>query len=460
MFIVGSQILIEYNSIIISPEDHALLAYLPVSSRTFFFAKLSNLLLYVLTFTVVIALPSVVTIWIMRGFLPALATACAAFLSSFSSALLVVLLYAVVLDRAASRNLQGLLSGLQVVLGIAVYGVFFTLSYLLDGDIFDMLGSARWPYFLPPGWFSSYVHLIRGNADGLTWFLSALTVIWTGALTCLAAGKLSLSYSEKLGTLATRTQTVSGHRVGSGSAHVIRATGPFESRVVRQLIVSQFRNDSKFKMSVLAILPLTFFYFLVGTREGPLVDPFVSSDLEMGRSVLLYMLIFLFPMMLRTHVTHSDSYRASWVFYTSPIDLVEILIAEKNVLMRYFVLPFLGVLAAILLFQFEQPYHVLLHLLVLGLLAHLFLQLAFMLAPDLPFSHPNIKGQQSRLLISGVLVVLLILYVGFPLMFEYFYPQMRIFALFVAGLGILNLVAERVLRKRIPRFLREVEFSE
>jgi len=460
MFVVGSQILIEYNSVIISPEDHALLAYLPVSSRTFFWAKLCNLLLYVLTFTAVIALPAVVTISILHGFLPALATGVAAFLSNLSCALLVVLLYALVLDRATPRRLQSFLSGFQVVLGIGIYGIFFALSYLLDGAIFDMLGSQQWPLFLPPGWFSSYVHLVSGHAGVTSWLLSALTLIWLGVLTRLAAGKLSLGYSEKLGFLAAGSYANPGRRTAARSVRIINATGPFEARVVRQLIVSQFREDSKFKMSVLAILPLTFFYFLIGTREGPLVDPFLSPHIQMGRSVLLYMLIFLFPMMLRTHVTHSDSYRASWAFYVSPIDLVQILVAEKNVLMRYFVLPFLGVLAGILWFQFEYLTHVLLHVLVLGLLAHLFLQLAFMFAPDLPFSLPNIKGQQSLRLISGVLVVLVILYVGFPFMFEYFYPEMQKFVLFIMALVILNLAAEYILRNRSPRFLRAVEFAD
>jgi hypothetical protein len=48
MVMVGMSVLIEFGLAVISPDDFAILAHRPISSRTFFAVKTSNLLFYVL----------------------------------------------------------------------------------------------------------------------------------------------------------------------------------------------------------------------------------------------------------------------------------------------------------------------------------------------------------------------------------------------------------------------------
>ncbi len=459
MFVVGSQILIEYHGIIISPEDHRVIGPLPVSSRTFFLAKLINLLIYILTFTAVIAMPAVIAILVYYGTRFGVATCLAVFLSNLSTALLVVMLYAFLMTRINAKKLQAFLSGFQIVFGFMVYGAFFALSYLLDSSLMQTIKSAQWAYAFPQGWFSSYVLLAAGETESTNLVLTVVSLFWTGSLLYLVAGKLSSTYAEGLEVLAAGPEK--SHRPPAAKSwFVTRPGGSFEARAVSHLIVQQFRHDNKFKMSVLAILPLTFFYFLLGTQEGPLSNPFIDPYFEMGRSGLLYMLVFLFPMMLRTQVTHSDAYQAAWIFYSTPASLDRLVVAQKNFLMRFFVIPFLLLLGMIFFFHFEHLAHVVLHILVLGLLSHLFLQLAFMLAPDLPFSRPHVKGQQSRRLIVVVLVILVTLYTGFPLMFRYFYAELSAFLIFFVSLGILNIAVEALLHARIGRVLRRAEFAD
>jgi hypothetical protein len=214
-------------------------------------------------------------------------------------------------------------------------------------------------------------------------------------------------------------------------------------------------------MAVLGILPLTFFYLFLGIfgEEGPLPDPFLEPEFRMDESGLLYLLIFLIPMMLRTFVTQSDSYQASWIFYSAPVDFRRLVIAEKNFLMIYFVLPFLFILGIVFYYFFNNALHVLLHILVLGLLAHLFLQFAFLYSPDLPFSRPNVRGSRSRHLAIFLVIVPFVLFFLLPLIFQYIYPSAASFLVFTITLLTVSLILESLIQVRVSIYLRKSEFT-
>jgi len=229
--------------------------------------------------------------------------------------------------------------------------------------------------------------------------------------------------------------------------------------VVSVLIRNQFLFDNKFKMAVLSILSLTIFYLFYGTQTGPLPNPFETQDFEMGRTGLLYLLIFLFPMMLRTFVTQSDAYQASWMFYTALTDFQRLIISEKNFLMIYFVLPFLVILGLIFYHYFENLLHVLLHILVLGLLAHFFLQFAFLFSPDLLFSRLNVKGQRSCNMALLLIIVSFILYLILPFIFRVVYLSFASFLTFTITILTISLILESLIKVRVSHYMKNFEFT-
>ncbi|MFQ5772763.1 MAG: hypothetical protein ACE5HX_19665, partial [bacterium] len=222
---------------------------------------------------------------------------------------------------------------------------------------------------------------------------------------------------------------------------------------------NQFLYDNKFKMAVLGILPLTIFYLFIGLDKGTLPNPFENYKFEMSRTGLLYLLVFLFPMMLRTYVTQSDAYQASWIFYTTPIDVRRLVLSEKNFLMIYFVLPFLFLLGVIFYYYFRNLLHVLLHILVLGLLAHLFLQFAFLYSPDLPFSRPNIKGRRSRNLALFLILIPFMIYLLLPLIFKHVYTNSASFLIFIITTLTVSLILESLIQVRVSLYLKKFEFT-
>jgi hypothetical protein len=461
MFMVGGLILVEYHTVVVSPDDFLVLGFRPLASRTYFVVKLTNILFYVLIFTLVLALPTAAAFWFsalhpLIGF-TALASVLAA---NFSAAMAVVLMYAFLLKKISFGRLQNVLAVFQIALAFLVYSSFFIFPKLLTQRRADFFDLAQKPLlaFLPSTWFGSYLEIALGDAETLHLFLAAISVLATALLSYAALSKLSMSYSESL----MKSQLSPAPALKTTR----NAVKPFllfahahEERVVSKLIRNQFLHDNRFKMAVLGVLPLTFFYLFMGIEQGPLPDPFLDPQLEISQSGLLYLLVFLFPMMLRTFVTQSDAYQASWIFYAAPADFCRLVIAEKNFLMIYFVLPFLFILGAVFYYFFNHTLHMLLHILVLGLLAHLFLQLAFLYSPDLPFSRPNVRGSRSKNLAIFLVAAPFILYFLLPFIFEYVYPSPASYLVFTITILTVSLILESLIQVRVAAYLKRVEFS-
>ncbi len=462
MFMIGSLIMVEYHSVVVSPDDYPVLGYQPLSSRTFFLVKATNILFYVLCFTLVLALPAIVAFNFVQhgGWLICLSAFFSTFLANVATALAIILLYTFILRQISLRRLQNLLSFFQVCLAFVVYSGFVVLPQLVESAAFNSinLSNSPWLVLLPSAWFSSYLTLAAGGFSGIHVLLAIMSLCVTLILAMFALGKLSMSYSSSLATLAGQAvgTTKRPRRLPSLISFFARA---HEERVVAKLIKNQFLHDNKFKMAVLGILPLTIFYLFLGTQNGPLPNPFVTPEMDMGSTGLLYLLVFLFPMMLRTYVTQSDAFQASWIFYTTPADIRRIVLAEKNFLMVFFVLPFLTLLGLIFFHYFQEPLHVLMHILMLGLLSHLFLQFAFLYSPDLPFSRPNVKGQRSRNLAMLLILVPFVIYLGLPLIFEYIYTDARSYVVFVATILAVSVILEKLIQVRVGVHNRKLEFD-
>ena len=461
MFMIGGLILVEYNTVVISPDDYPTLGYRPISSRTFFFVKLCNILFYVLLFSTVLSLPAILAYFFIFGFNPALGLTAfiSIFLANFTAALVIILFYTFVLKKVSLRRLQNILALLQVGLAFAIYSSFFIIPNLVESAVFQSFDISKSPYlmFLPSTWFSTYLKIPLGQANLLDWMVVLGSISIMVILAYLAFAKLSLGYSERLTELAGRSVQRVSKKKQKWLLLGLKLSN--EEHVVSVLIRNQFLYDNKFKMAVLSILPLTIFYLFYGTQTGPLPNPFETQDFELGRTGLLYLLIFLFPMMLRAFVTQSDAYQASWMFYTAPTDYQRLIISEKNFLMIYFVLPFLLILGLIFYHYFENLLQVLLHILVLGLLAHLFLQFAFLFSPDLPFSRPNVKGRRSRNMALLLILVPFILYLILPLIFRLVYPSPASFLTFTITILTISLILESLIKVRVSYYMKSFEFT-
>jgi ABC-2 type transport system permease protein len=457
MFMVGAMILLDHNSVITSPDDYAVLGFRPISSRTFFAARLANVLFYTAAVTTSFGAIPIVAYAIVHGWRVGAAAVFAFFLSTTFITLLMVLVYAWLLRTIGADRLTRALSYVQLVTGFIFYG-----GYLMMTQAFDRraMASLKLPdsafiYLYPSTWFASYLPLASAETARSALLPVAVSLVAVGLLAATLAGRLSLQYAQHLGALTAATAA----RAPSAS----RRRRPVwfkagEERAVALLVRAQFRNDQKFRMGVLGILPLTVLYLFISLRHGPLPDPFGLDWRRAGDVMLISLAILAFPTTLRQTFSRSDSYKAAWIYFTAPVERSRVVRATKNVLVAFFLLPYLSFVTVVLVYFTGHPIHVLVHMAFLGLLSHLFLQTITFIDPALPFSQPLQKGTRS-----GVMILTMMMAFGgglvlVPVLSMFVYVSVVRMIVAAALLAATSAAGDWLTRVRVEQLAERMEF--
>ena len=453
MFMVGTVALLDHNSAIASPDDYLILGSRPVSSRTYFTARVTNVLVYILALTTAFAYLPLVSFAVRHGVAVGAAAAAGVYAAAIATALAMIVIYATVVRTVGAARLKRLLSYLQMMASFVVYGGYFLVAQLVGQQMLAMtIEKQPWMMALPPVWFASAAELAAGRLSMLDIVPVAIGALVIVALAASLGGRLSLDYAAQLGAI------VSTPAAAASSRQPRRAfwfrTG--EARATALLIRAQFRNDIKFRMGVLAILPLTIVYVLMAVRDGGLGDPFVRPR-GSGFSFVT-MAIMMFPAMLRVNLVRSDAYRASWIFFATPIDRARIVQASKDLLVVTFLVPYLVLVGAVLSYFSPSVLHVAVHLIVVGLISHLVLQVVILTEPELPFSKPLVKGSSS----TRVFVVMFVVGTSaavLPAVAPLIYSSAAATVAALAALVGVSVVLDRATRVRIERLTAGLEFE-
>ena len=401
--LVGMTILVDFNSVVISPNDYHVLAHQPVSSRTYFVVKVTNVLLYTGLVGALLGFPTM--IWFLARAGPLLASAWLLALAGAVvwTSLAMVCVYAVLVHQIRPQRLRRVLSSVQLLMSVAVFAPM-VLVQMTDWMPAVEAGPPAALMFLPPSWFASLLPLAAGEGSATA---AVAVVAAFGTITVLvryASGRLSLSYAERLGAIVSASDTRRRPaRAGRASMRWLSA----EQRVIATLVRGQFRHDMNFRMAVLSLLPVTVFYVLMGMRDGGLGDPFFELGFAADGLGLIHFAVLGMPLILMENLFRSESFRASWIFFASPVDRAKLISSTGTCVTILFLVPYLSAVAGMLVWSFGNLWHGVGHALVLGLLAHLVVQLRLLVTPRLPFSQPLRKGSRVGSMMGLMLLAML-----------------------------------------------------
>jgi hypothetical protein len=461
-FLLASLVLLEFGATIIAPEDFAILSVQPVNSRTYFASRLSVVILFTLMFAAVLGLPAFAAYTGHHGIVVGLAWLLAATLNAIVTGMGMVLVYTGALKVIPYRRMKSIMGYVQMGMSFVVYGGFG----LLSSKIGNLLGNVAagygwWWSLLPPAWFGALPGLAAGNwtlQNGVG-LLAALTIV--AFIIPSGAAKISLSYAESIARAASGSSEKSppaSLRPGFSLPFLRRS----EDRAVAILIARQFRYDLKFKMTVLAIVPLTILYLYQGLQGGGhFYNPFQKGidTRALGSSSLLYIAIILFPGILKDEIGRSDNFRAAWVFFSSPADRTKLVLAVKRVLTAYFLLPYLFALGFVFYYFFQNLLHVVMHEMVLILASQIQLQLMFMIGARLPFSHPRGIGEKTGFMAFILLLGPILLFLVILAFATFLYSNGWYYLLGTLILLGLVVILEKILRSRVERKVGRLEFA-
>jgi ABC-2 type transport system permease protein len=457
MFLVAVSIVMEFAVVVISPLDYDVLGYQPISGPTYLAARIANVLFYTSVITTALAILPIGAFFFARGFNPLLGIAgiAAVYLGCLTTTLAMVALYVATARHVHPQRLRRVLTYVQLVASFSIYGGYFLLPHVFKPAALRgwTVSKSAWMLLYPPTWFASYLDLAAGRWSLLEVLPALFSVAVLASLTQVVARRLSLDYSETLSRQTARSEGTRPGRMASSPGRFLRG----ERRAVALLMRAQFRNDQRFRLGVLSMVPLSLFYLLMALKDGDLLDPFVARA-NHGSGMLLYFAVLFIPMMLQLAVGRSDAFRAAWIFYVTPARRADLVMAAKDLTVAFLLAPYLLLLAIILSYFFGSVVHAFLHLVVQGLLANLFLLAVVWLQPTLPFSLPVQKGQQSAAFFAVVIAGGIAQPLSALFLSAVVYPHPARVVAIVAVLVAAAVGGQTVLRRRLERSAAELEF--
>lgn len=324
---------IPYFDILISPINYPIVAHTPVSSKTYFLVKLTQILTYTALLLGSLNLPPAVAgIWIhtaessQRLYLFPLVYLFIAFMSGFFTIGVTTVFAGYLTKLYTKKSLRNIAQYAQFTLPALFPVVWILLPRLplslSDGGIHKLTAVLKWFYALPNGWFAGAVSLALGEIEGHFLVLTGLAVVSTLFLVLVPLRSIAQSYSEYLShLLAAENQQKSELRVRTplfanmfrnpairagfclSTAYMYR-----DKHILRQLVSSfagiliiivAFSQDNLFSLKWIQDS------YTIGLSPG-----FSIMSCFVGIS---FIGCFILP------VRYSEHYKASWMFTLAPL---------------------------------------------------------------------------------------------------------------------------------------------
>ncbi len=448
--IVAMAIVLDFHSAVLSPRDYRVLSPQPLTSATYFAARITSILIYAGVIGGLVGGPGAGVFLVRHGLSAALGLALGLGGTVLWTVLAFVIAYAAMVNRIHPGRLRLALSSLQIALMSVVMGAPAFMPFLEDHLQGTDYQAGPAVFLVPWGWFAGLPPLLGGDwslpaLGGLLAGLATTALLWRHART-----HISLSGARRLDNLSSAGEATRPRR----RPLWLRGGSP-EQQAVATLTRAQFRSDMNFRLAVLSVVPITLIYLLMAVRNGPLPNPIVQEGASPGsRLFMIHLLTSLVPLTLMDSLVRSESSSASWVFFAAPADRARLIVGSGLCVSRFFMLPYAALLAAIFLWSWGNPGHALIHAAALGLLAHLVVQLRILLTPRLPFSEGVRKGMALNQIVTMGIAALLVSIV-LPLLFGLAYASSwftaALIALLMAAAVALPRAVERSVRARVER---------
>jgi hypothetical protein len=415
MFMLATAIMIEFGSTVINPDDLQFIRSRPVSSRTYFAVKFSNLLFYILIFGVALnVLPALIgrhyaDTWLLFPVVYFLV----ALLSSLFMAGVIVALYDALLRLVKPERFKDILTYVQIAFSFSFFFGYQMLYQYVDAwrQAGATVFNSPWAAAVPPFWFAGLVEVLLGRVDRVTLMLAALALVSIAFFGFVLIKSVSLGYTERIhqATSDTDRQKMvrsAPHAVGPLTRLVDRLLlRDAEERAFFHLILAMLRRSRSLKLRLyptvgiaLALSVLSIFQYKKTAGMFAQAQPF-----------FLFWSLMAFPFAangLYAVLPYSDEYQGHWIFRAAPLmQPARVLSAIRKASLLGVFLPLLLINTLMLsyLWPVAQAFW---HSVYGVLVGYLTMQLFLFRLSDFPFSRPFHKGQQQYELIVMFLAVM------------------------------------------------------
>lgn len=417
LFMMSMTMITDFSSVLLDTTDNQIILPKPVNSKTLFVARLVHILVYLLQFSIALAVAPIIFIFIKYGLVVGIASIGTALLTVIFSVFLTYLLYGVILRFSNEQKVKDIVGYFQIFMTVFFAVGFQIIPRMINLDSLTGDFHLHWySYFLPPVWMALTLESVHQfNFDALHLSMIACAILlplftfWImikylapafanklNALNTDAVNKKSMvaemqirkSISEKLSPLVCKSKAEKG-----GYEMVWKVTG----------------RDKGFKIQFYPSLAyILVFIFIFVFKSGKDVNT-LWQNLPATKMFLFFVYIPMFTIgSCIIFITFNENYLASWIYQSTPIAKPgEIISGGFKALLTKFFIPLFIIL---FLFAFYIWGISIIDDFVLGFFNNIFMFLLIANLSDhyLPFSRQQNSKQQSGRFVQVILQMIII----------------------------------------------------
>lgn len=391
-----------FGDLFISSDDYNNLCFRPVDNRTYFLSKLTAISIQLYLVTAIMTIPPTIALLVELQIIECIGYIASNFLLQTCVAVLALTGFMHIANKAVSKGKDprlGLIGGL-----IAFSMMIPTFWYYLLPKIRHMEFPTDVPLWAdlinPFSWYASVPAILQGSVSPSTVVGTVMTVVAT---------VLVYVYLVRYSGLDLLVKVQVDHDDVSKSMEFARPTRGLEralslipSAALRDhpmwiLFFAHLRGNKKFRKSLLGLI------FVAGFIVGyPLVVSLIFRDSDFSQTAvatsigLLYTVVTVICLLMTKAFLLSSEFRASWVLFTAPIDLMGLWSFSDRLVRHFMAIPYVALLFIVsCIFQFTESWiESLKQIFVFGLVLDIVLKAKSGIEVSVPFSQgPEVMGK-------------------------------------------------------------------
>ena len=361
MFMLAMTLITDFSSVILDSNDNAVLLPRPIDDRTLLIARITHILMYLLSMQLALSLATMIATGVKYGIGVAFIFLIISILSLILIVFLTNILYLVLMKFTSEEKLRNVINSFQIVLTFMFLG-----GYRLVGQMVSMetimnnltVQTRWWHYLLPPIWMGNTMDVvINHHFDTSKIIFILLTITMPFVVVYLVSNVFSSVFNEKIAGMdvAKREGKTANavNREGFIEKLAKIFTGTPAERGAFEFVWKVTARDRKFKLRVYPMLGYMLIYpiFIFGSSKGGLTERIASMRASETTSLMVIYFCFTIFMIIKGQISQSEDFKAAWIFNLAPINQPgEILSGTFRSILVKFMLPTFLILSVFITF--------------------------------------------------------------------------------------------------------------
>lgn len=431
MFLVMLSIMLisDFSSVLFDSKDKLIILPRPVNEKTYLLSRMLHMVIYLFRIVLPMSLPGWIIMGVGKGWKAALWFPYNIIMLTFLALFIVNGAYLLIMKLSRPGKFKDVLSSFQILFSIAFFVVIYTLPSAVRSPDFLRLSHDQFPWaaYTPTYWLAASWSWIQADKVwSYTPWLSILSFSAPFVLMWVTVRSLAPVFARRMADIdTTEVPVVSKKEKTKRLANPSRSSllylrfantfnkSPFSRAgfIIAWLQTGRSRNFRLRVYPMFAYVPVYVFYLLTQS-DKPLSQVWRDLPSSSSHILLLYMTSMV-VLQLLSMLVYSDQYKASWIYYSSPVPVPGAIMAGafKAVWIKYFLPMFVLVSLFVLsIWGVSALLDIALAFINVSFFALVVMQVAYR---RLPFSSLEHLNEKSNRFLKTMFIMLLPMSIGF-----------------------------------------------